>query len=65
MIVKKRAHIGSKYYDYIYSDEGFYIEREGVKYIDVYDPYGSNREYTETQEKIDDGTMEVTDSKDE
>ena len=35
-----------------YSDEGYYIERDGVLYIEAIDPYGSEREYSETSEKI-------------
>ena len=39
MIVSKRIIINGKYYEYTASDAGFYIERDGVKYIDAIDPY--------------------------
>lgn len=35
-----------------YSDEGYLIEREGVKYEEAVDPADLHREYTETDEKI-------------
>lgn len=35
-----------------YSDAGYYIEREGVKYTEAIDPAKFERLYTETDEKI-------------
>ncbi|MCZ9312878.1 MAG: hypothetical protein O0V67_05835 [Methanocorpusculum sp.] len=35
-----------------YSDEGFYIERDGEMYEEAIDPEGVNRTYTETDELI-------------
>lgn len=35
-----------------YSDRGFIIEREGVRYTEAIDPAELNREYTETEEPI-------------
>ena len=35
-----------------YSDTGFMIERDGVRYGVAYDPIDSDRTYTETEEKI-------------
>lgn len=35
-----------------YSDSGFYIERDGVKYEDAIDPKDAHRVYTETDEPI-------------
>lgn len=35
-----------------YSDEGFYIERDGEMYEEAIDPDGVNRTYTETDELI-------------
>ena len=40
-------------FDRTYSDEGFYIERDGVKYSEAIDPKNSGRTYTETYEKIE------------
>ena len=36
-----------------YSDTGMMIEREGVKYSEAIDPAELNRQYIETDEKID------------
>lgn len=35
-----------------YSDEGFYIEREGIRYAEAVDPAELGRTYTETDEPI-------------
>ena len=35
-----------------YSDEGFYIEREGIRYAEAVDPAELGRTYTETDELI-------------
>jgi hypothetical protein len=35
-----------------YSDAGFYIERDGVRYVEAVDPAELNRQYTETNELI-------------
>jgi hypothetical protein len=35
-----------------YSDENYYIERDGVKYEEAVDPEGTGRVYIETDEKI-------------
>ena len=35
-----------------YSDEGFYIERDGEQYAEAIDPADSGRVYTETEELI-------------
>lgn len=36
-----------------YSDEGFMIEREGVRYSEAIDPAEFNRQYIETDELIE------------
>ena len=35
-----------------YSDGGFYIERDGVRYEEAIDPEGVDRTYTETTELV-------------
>ena len=35
-----------------YSDAGFYIERDGIRYAEAVDPAELNRQYTETDELI-------------
>ena len=54
MIVRERINISGKYYEHTYSDAGFYIERDGIKYADAIDPYPlrDDRIYTETDELI-------------
>lgn len=36
-----------------YSDAGFYIERDGIRYAEAVDPAELNRRYTETDEPIE------------
>ena len=43
-----------------YSDQNMQIERDGVRYAEAIDPQDSGREYTETDDPIDEG--EITDS---
>ena len=34
-----------------YSDQGYYVERDGIRYDEAIDPENMNRVYTETNEK--------------
>ena len=52
MIVKENIEIGGKVFKKQYSDEGFYVERDGVRYSEAIDPTDIPREYTETDEPI-------------
>lgn len=36
-----------------YSDEGMMIERDGVRYSEAIDPADLDRQYTETDEKVE------------
>lgn len=36
-----------------YSDEGYYIERDGIRYTEAVDPIDLGRIYTETFDKIE------------
>ena len=58
MIVKPTQEINGVVYAYTYSDSGFMIERDGVRYSEAVDPLDSGRVYTETDEPID--TLEMT-----
>ena len=58
MIIKTTKEISDVVYDYAYSDIGMMIERDGVRYSEAVDPFGSGRLYTETDEPIDVGTRE-------
>lgn len=47
-----------------YSDLGMMIEREGVRYSEAIDPAELNRQYTETDEPIEDNTEEEVTAED-
>ena len=58
MIVQTTKEINGAVYDYTYSDSGYMIERDGVRYSEAVDPLDFGRLYTETDELIDVGTKE-------
>ena len=60
MIVKENIEISGKSFVKQYSDSGFYIERDGVKYSEAIDPENISREYTETDEPVEDDGEEPT-----
>ena len=60
MIIQTIKEINGVVYDYAYSDSGYMIERDGVRYSEAVDPLDSGRLYTETDEPIDVGTKEET-----
>ena len=60
MIIQTTKEINGVLYDYTYSDSGYMIERDGVRYSEAIDPLNSGRLYTETDEPIDVGTKEET-----
>ena len=43
-----------------YSDEGFMVERDGVRYEEAIDPAEFGRQYTETDEPIEKVAEEAT-----
>lgn len=49
MIISETVKINDKNYTKTYSDAGFYIERNGVHYVEAIDNIGSGKEYTETE----------------
>ena len=54
MIITEEIKINGRTFNKTYSDEGFMIERDGVKYSEAIDPIEFNdRLYTETDEKIE------------
>lgn len=53
MIKQETITINGTEFERTYSDDGFYIERDGVRYSEAVDPINSNREYVETDEKIE------------
>ena len=58
MIIQTTKEINGVVYDYTYSNSGYMIERDGVRYSEAVDPLDSGRVYTETDEPIDVGTKE-------
>ena len=58
MIIQTTKEINGVMYAYTYSDSGFMIERDGVRYSEAVDPLDSGRVYTETDEPADEATME-------
>lgn len=60
MIIQTKKEINGVVYDYAYSDSGYMIERDGVRYSEAVDPLGSGREYTETEEPIEIETEDAT-----
>ena len=60
MIIQTTKEINGVMYAYAYSDSGYMIERDGVRYSEAVDPLDSERVYTETDEPIDMGTDEAT-----
>ena len=53
MIIQTTKEINGVMYDYTYSDSGYMIERNGVRYSEAVDPLDSGRVYTETDELIE------------
>jgi hypothetical protein len=53
MIVTENLTIGGRAFVKTYSDEGYMVERDGVRYSEAIDPAEFGRVYTETDEKIE------------
>ena len=53
MIVTKMEVLNGRSFVVTASDSGYMIERDGNKYSEAWDPEGSGRTYTETDEKIE------------
>lgn len=60
MIIQTTKEINGIVYDYTYSDSGFMIERNGIRYSETIDPLDSGRVYTETDELIEIKTDNAT-----
>lgn len=50
MIITEMVEINGRKFTHNYSDSGYMIEREGMRYADALDPAGMDRTYTETDE---------------
>ena len=60
MIIQTTQEINGVVYAYTYSDSGFMIERDGVRYSEAVDPLDSGRVYTETDEPVEIETIDAT-----
>ena len=52
MIKTEAVELNGRTFLHTFSDANFFIERDGVKYEEAYDPIGTGRTYTETSEEI-------------
>ena len=53
MIKTENITINDRMLNRTYSDRGYYIQRDGVRYAEAIDPAGSGRTYTETDDLIE------------
>lgn len=53
MIIVENLTIGNKAFVKTYSNLGYSVERDGVRYAEAIDPAHLNRQYTETDEPVD------------
>ena len=53
MIVTENLTINGRVFVKTYSDEGFMVERDGVRYSEAIDPAEFGRTYIETDEPIE------------
>lgn len=58
MLVTEDVAIGTRQLVRTYSDIGFFIERDGIRYTEAVDPVDSGRIYVETMEKIPDAELD-------
>ena len=52
MLITELIEINNTTYIRNHSDQGLFIERDGIKYAEAIDPIGTDRIYTETEEVI-------------
>ena len=53
MMKTENLTINGKAFVKTYSDSGYMVEREGVRYSEAIDPAELNRQYTETDEPVE------------
>lgn len=53
MIVTENLTINGKPFIRTYSDSGYMVERDGVRYWEAVDPAGLGRTYSETDEAVE------------
>lgn len=62
MIKTETRTINGREFVYTVSDSGYMIERNGARYSEAYDPVGTDRVYTETDELIETGNEDATEA---
>ena len=62
MIVTEKITINGNYFIRTFSDSGYMVEREGVRYAEAIDPAEFSRQYTETGERIEGYAEELTET---
>lgn len=60
MVKSEVIDINGKQYRRTYSDSGYYIERDGMRFSEAVDFLGADFVYTETNIKIEDDTEQNT-----
>lgn len=60
MIKTESMTINGKAFIRTYSDSGYKVERDGIRYDEAIDPAELNRKYTETDVPVDGYTEEAT-----
>ena len=63
MIVTENLTINGKAFVRTFSDSGYMVERNGVRYSEAIDPEELNRQYTETDEPVDGEELNETEEK--
>jgi hypothetical protein len=63
MIVNELVVINDRQFTKTYSNENKYVECNGVRYSEAFDPYEIKREYTETDEAIEADYINTLESK--
>ena len=63
MIKTENITINDRMLTRTYSDSGYYIQRDGVRYAEAIDPLDSGRTYTETEVPMKSEPMTETEEK--
>ena len=63
MIITENLTINNRAFVRAYSDSGFMVERDGVRYSEAIDPAELGRTYTETDELIEGEDLTETEQK--
>ena len=62
MIKTENMTINGKSFVKTFSDSGYMVERDGIRYSEAIDPAEFDRQYTETDEPIEGETEEATET---